>query len=62
MVVILSEKMAVKYINISCSEQNVQPDRFMREYSLGYSYKAYQVAQREGEHRKSNVPHKLDII
>ena len=42
--------------------QNVQPDRFMQEYSLGYSYITYLAVQREGEHRKSNVPHKLDFL
>ena len=62
MVVILSEKMAAKYMN-TYSEQNVQPDRFMPEYSLGYSYyTTYLAVQREGEHRKSNVPHKLDFL
>ena len=44
------------------SEQNVQPDRFMQEYCLGYSYITYLAVQREGEHRKSNVPHKLDFL
>ena len=61
MVVILSEKIAVKYIN-TYSERNVQPDRFMREYYLGYSYITYLAVQREGEHRKSNVPHKLVFL
>ena len=42
--------------------QNVQPDRFMQEYSLGYSYITYLAVQREGEHRKSNVPQKLDFL
>ena len=47
---------------LTYSEQNVQPDRFMQEYSLGYSYITYLAVQREGEHRKSNVPHKLDFL
>ena len=44
------------------SEQNVQPDRFMQEYSLGYSNITYLAVQREGKHHKSNVPHKLDSL
>ena len=44
------------------SEQNVQPDRFMQEFPLGYSYITYLAVQREGEHRKSNAPHKLDVL
>ena len=44
------------------SGQNVQPDRFMQEYSLGYSYITYPAVQREGEHRKSNAPHKLVFL
>ena len=38
------------------------PDRFMQEYSMGYSYTTYLPVQRKGEHRKSNVPHKLDFL
>ena len=38
------------------------PDRFMQEYSSRYSYITYLAVPREGEHRKSNVPHKLDFL
>ena len=44
------------------SEQKVQPDKFMQENSLGYSYITYLAVQREGEHRKSNVPHTSDFL
>ena len=47
---------------LTYSEYNVQPDRFMREYSSGYSYITYLAVQREGEHRKSNVPRKEDFL
>ena len=47
---------------LTYSEQNVQPDRSMQEYSLGYSYVTYLAVQGEEEHRKSNVPHKLDFL
>ena len=44
------------------SEQNVQPDRFVQEYPLGCSCITYRAIQGEGEHRKSNVPHKSDFL
>ena len=34
----------------------------MQAYSSRYSYITYLAVQREGEYRKSNVPHKLDFL
>ena len=47
---------------LTYSEQDIQPDRFMQEYSLGCSYITYLAVQREREYRKSNVSRKLDSL